>query len=200
MDRLASKLKEAPAPYGLPTPCLIYQGSPMPSGHRRMWHKDKPELAHRVAWEVVHGPIPTDQRTGRPFVIIHRCDNPACCNVDHMALGSSNENNQDCIAKGRHASQSATMNKLTRAVELSASGKTPDDIAERLSVSPDEVERLLAFHVEDASLYAAEQITLGHDAAEDMRRYRLTGDYEAVIAATGMQNEARHINQLDLLV
>jgi len=92
------------------------------------------------------------------------------------------------------------MNKLNRAVELSASGKTPDDIAETLSVSPDEVERLLAFHVEDASRYAAEQITLGHDAAEAMRRYRLTGDYEAVIAATGMQNEARHINQLDLLV
>jgi len=165
-----------------------------------MWHKGKTELAHRVAWEFVHGPIPTDKRTGKPFVILHLCDNPACCNVDHMALGSSNENNQDCIAKGRHASQSATMNKLNRAVELSASGKTPDDIAETLSVSPDEVERLLAFHVEDASRYAAEQITLGHDAAEAMRRYRLTGDYEAVIAATGMQNEARHINQLDLLV
>lgn len=200
MERLASKLKEAPAPYDLPTPCLIYQGSPFHSGHGAIKNNGRVELAHRLAWEAEHGPIPTDKRTGKPFVILHLCDNPACCNVDHMALGSQQENIQDCIAKGRHSRPSANMNKLTRAVELSASGNTPDDIAETLSVSPDEVERLLAFHVEDASLYAAEQITFGLDVANAMRRYRLTGDYEAVIAATGMVNEARHINQLDLLV
>ncbi|OUI88904.1 hypothetical protein HK17_16100 [Acetobacter indonesiensis] len=91
------------------------------------------------------------------------------------------------------------MNKLNRAVELAAV-KPRDALADELKISEDEVERLLAFHAQDASLYAAEKITLGPDAAEEMRRYRLTGDYEAFVSVLGMLNEARHIDQLDLCV
>ncbi len=92
------------------------------------------------------------------------------------------------------------MNKLNLAVELSGAGKTVADIADELNISEDEVGRLLAFHADDASIYASEQITLGHDAAEKMRRYRLTGEYEAVVSVLGMLNEERHIKQLDLCV
>ena len=186
-DRLHSKLKARPSPDFLHGPCQVFQGGKLnKAGHGGIRDAGKMKYAHRVAWEAVHGPIPIDQRTGKPFVILHLCDNPACCNVNHMALGSQQENNQDCIAKGRHHIHSATMNKLTKAVELAASGMSAHDIAEELNVSPDEVERLLEFHVEDASIYAAEQIVFGHDAAEQMRRYRLIASYEAVIAVTEM--------------
>ncbi|WP_371862229.1 HNH endonuclease signature motif containing protein [Acetobacter indonesiensis] len=158
------------------------------------------ECAHRVAWEAKHGPIPIDQETGKPFVILHLCDNAACCNVDHMELGTQRENMQDSIAKGRHRRPAATTNKLNRAVELSDAGKTAAAMADELKISEDEVGRLLAFHAQDASLYAAEKITLGPDAAEEMRRYRLTGDYKAIVSVLGMMNEARHIDQLDLCV
>lgn len=77
---------------------------------------------------------------------------------------------------------------------------TTDDIAEELKVTPDEVERLLDFHARDADIYAAEQITLSHEAAEQNRRHRLANDYEAVIATVETLNTSRHIRQLDLCV
>lgn len=200
IDRLQDKLEETPAPYGLTSPCQTFGGAKFDGGHGQIGHNGKIERVHRVAWEAEHGLIPIDQRTGKPFVILHLCDNPACCNVDHMALGSQSENVQDSISKGRHRRPSATMNKLNRAVELADAGKTTADIADELKISLDEVKRLLAFHADDASLYAAEQITLGPDAAEKMRRYRLTGEYEAIVSVLGMLNEARHIKQIGLCV
>lgn len=52
-------------------------------------------LAHRLAWELAYGPIPTGER------VCHRCDNPCCVNPDHLFLGSQKENIHDCIRKGR---------------------------------------------------------------------------------------------------
>jgi hypothetical protein len=51
--------------------------------------------AHRVAWELVNGPIPA------AMVVMHACDNPRCVRVDHLRLGTQAENNADRDAKGR---------------------------------------------------------------------------------------------------
>jgi len=51
--------------------------------------------AHRVAWELVNGPIPDG------LCVLHKCDNPPCCRVDHLFLGTQIENIADRDAKGR---------------------------------------------------------------------------------------------------
>lgn len=51
--------------------------------------------AHRYAYEEKYGKIPEGK------FICHTCDNPPCCNVDHLFLGSPKENSLDASKKGR---------------------------------------------------------------------------------------------------
>lgn len=51
--------------------------------------------AHRVAWELTHGPIP------KGMVVCHSCDNPPCVRPDHLFLGSQRANLRDASAKKR---------------------------------------------------------------------------------------------------
>lgn len=52
-------------------------------------------LAHRLQFMRYHGKIPDG------LVIMHRCDNKRCLNIDHLQAGTQRENLQDMIAKGR---------------------------------------------------------------------------------------------------
>ena len=53
-------------------------------------------LAHRVAWELMCGPIPDG------MCVLHHCDNPGCCNAKrHLFIGTKADNVHDMIAKGR---------------------------------------------------------------------------------------------------
>jgi hypothetical protein len=51
---------------------------------------------HRLCWEISNGPIPKGK------LVCHHCDNPPCCNPNHLFLGGQLENKRDSIAKGRH--------------------------------------------------------------------------------------------------
>jgi hypothetical protein len=69
------------------------------------------EAAHRVAYALSTGPVPTGA------FVCHSCDNPLCCNPGHLWLGSPKDNAADMAAKGRAASPAGELNpahKLTR--------------------------------------------------------------------------------------
>src|SRR5678815_399245 len=51
--------------------------------------------AHRVAFELLVGPIP------RGLNVLHRCDVAACVNPLHLFLGTLGDNNRDRHTKGR---------------------------------------------------------------------------------------------------
>lgn len=51
--------------------------------------------AHRVAWALHNGPLPDG------LGVLHSCDNPPCCNPDHLFLGKQDANIADMRAKGR---------------------------------------------------------------------------------------------------
>jgi|GEM_PF-966020 len=58
------------------------------------WEGD-PIRTHRWAWMHKHGEIPDG------LCVLHKCDNPACINPDHLFLGTSRENIEDRDRKGR---------------------------------------------------------------------------------------------------
>ncbi len=58
--------------------------------------KGKLVKAHRAAWIAANGPIPEG------LYVLHRCDNRACVNVEHLWLGTYADNNRDCRDKGRN--------------------------------------------------------------------------------------------------
>lgn len=64
-------------------------------GYGIMRVRGKVLKTHRIAWELANGPIPDG------LSVCHSCDNPPCCNVEHLFLGTHADNMADMIAKKR---------------------------------------------------------------------------------------------------
>lgn len=92
------------------TGCILWTGCINASGYGILNHKGSARLAHRLAWTEAHGAIPAG------LCVLHRCDTPACINVDHLFLGDNAANVQDKVRKGRARGQPGEENpnaKLT---------------------------------------------------------------------------------------
>jgi hypothetical protein len=72
--------------------CLEWSGVTDASGYGRCGDSI---LAHRMAWEFTHGPIPAGLH------VCHHCDNPPCVNPEHLFVGTHQDNMRDRDAKGR---------------------------------------------------------------------------------------------------
>ncbi len=82
--------------------CLLWTGCVCWKGYGRVkigGRKGPVVGAHQLAWELQRGPI------SGGLCILHKCDVPSCCNVEHMRLGTIAENNADMVAKGRNNKQ-----------------------------------------------------------------------------------------------
>lgn len=91
---------------------------------------------HRYSYEIHSGPIPEGQD------VLHSCDNPPCCNPNHLWLGTDADNAADSMRKGRRACGSRHGRaKLTEAqvIELraryAAGGVVQRELAEDYDIS-----------------------------------------------------------------
>lgn len=104
----------------------------------RMYHLH----AHRVAWELTHGPIPDG------LFVCHTCDIPRCVNPAHLFLGTQADNMADMVAKGRaralpppptigekHPQAKLTWRDVREMRQLRAQGWTLQALADRFGVT-----------------------------------------------------------------
>ena len=80
--------------------CILWTGAFSDTGYGNFWTSERYIGAHRAAWYLANGPIP-EQRP--QLVVCHTCDVRACCNPEHMFLGTRKDNHYDALAKGKIA-------------------------------------------------------------------------------------------------
>lgn len=87
--------------------CWIWQGSKDDAGYGRIYRFGKNLRLHRAMYMAARG----GSLASTQFVC-HTCDVPACCNPDHLFLGTYKDNHADMVAKGRHPNAVKTVCKL----------------------------------------------------------------------------------------
>ena len=117
----------------LPLDCWPWQAGKVSGGYGMFWMNGLRYRAHRFAYESAHGPIPEGA------VIRHSCDNPGCCNPQHLLSGTVADNNRDTVERGRHITPSGEANgrsKLTasQVVEIRQSNDTLRALGKRYGV------------------------------------------------------------------
>lgn len=132
----------------------LWKGALRPDGYGRADRYDPATrknlncYAHRYAWELYYGPIPTG------WDVLHHCDIRACVHPLHLFLGTDSDNQADSGAKGRHGRQrhpeqcwttklTAEQARLIR--EARATERTPrKELAARFGVSESAIKKVLA--------------------------------------------------------
>ena len=96
----------------------------------------KSDLAHRISWRIHRGEIPNG------LLVLHKCDNRACVNPEHLFLGDYGDNFRDCIAKGRfnfrrgeqHPDTTISERTAKKIIMLRKKGLGPTAISKRMNL------------------------------------------------------------------
>lgn len=128
-----------------PGECWEWQGKRNRAGYG-IW---RDQLAHRLTYAAMFGPIPDG------LVIMHTCDNPPCCNPNHLRDGTHADNTADKVAKGRqargptpsrqgerNAKAKLTAGQVEEIRQLLATGMLPREVAPLFGVCRSTVSRI----------------------------------------------------------
>jgi len=105
---------------GTPDECWPWLAARFPRGYGYTIIRRKNIQAHRLAYVLSH-----NTEISSDIVIRHRCDNPSCCNPNHLLPGTHLDNVRDRQSRGRQAKgDRCHFTKLTPADVLSIRSDT----------------------------------------------------------------------------
>lgn len=115
--------------------CWIWQYAKIPGGYGLTWMNGKKIMTHRCSWELHNGEIPDG------LCVCHHCDVPSCVNPAHLFVGTTQDNVNDKMTKGRQARGENSNNKLTEAdvIEIRKSNDDYKVLAEKYGVVPRQI-------------------------------------------------------------
>lgn len=167
-----------------PEECWIWSASKQPSGYgqfgceRSLIGIEQPGYtmtgAHKVAWILTNGAIPGG------LYVLHKCDNPPCCNPNHLFLGTQIDNMQDCLKKGRHGHGTTGAKKhspemIRAAVDDYATSHDPvTKIAIRHGIAESHLRRLIEKH---GHVIQRQYRKIDPQKAKEIRQLYGTGSY-----------------------
>lgn len=71
--------------------CWVWTAATDSGGYGKIYVDGRYRLAHRLAWELIDGPVPSGMD------LDHRCGNRACVNPGHLRVTTRSQNNQHRI-------------------------------------------------------------------------------------------------------
>ncbi|HXJ61904.1 MAG TPA: HNH endonuclease signature motif containing protein [Verrucomicrobiae bacterium] len=107
--------------------CWLWTSDRKDTGYGQFHYLGKTSRAHRVAWILSYGDIPPGLN------VLHTCDNPPCVRPDHLFLGTTKDNIEDKVTKGR--AWGGRRLAWEDVCIIRASGSSAVDVAEEFSVS-----------------------------------------------------------------
>lgn len=123
--------------------CWPWTGAVGSGGYGNFWDGERYLNAHRFAFA-------SGRDVVMPQVVMHQCDNRACCNPHHLAAGTHADNVRDKHAKGREARGSTHGNSVLTEAEVAAiremvsdGGLTHAEAAREFGVTRECVSRII---------------------------------------------------------
>jgi hypothetical protein len=86
--------------------CWLWQGGKSPKGYGEFSVMGFSMRANRVAYRMFIGPIADG------LWVLHSCDTPACCNPDHLRLGTHDDNVADKVSRRRQSRPVGTLHPM----------------------------------------------------------------------------------------
>lgn len=110
-----------------PAACWPWANGRCGCGYGAVRWQGRQMYAHRLAYELVNGPIPPG------LLVRHLCDNPLCCRPSHLALGTHADNMADMARRGRRR---AHVLGATMATAIRQRGEPAPILAAEYGVTP----------------------------------------------------------------
>lgn len=116
--------------------CLEWTGPPQDPklGYGRVSVDGQMWSTHRLAYTLAVGSIPDG------LIVRHKCDNPPCCDPDHLELGTHQDNCDDMLARDRRSKdihgRLLTWDDVDEIRRLCREGVRRGEVAEMFGVSP----------------------------------------------------------------
>lgn len=128
---------------GDPNKCWEWQAGKDGHGYGAFKIAKKQYQAHRVAYELTFGTIPAGVGY-HGTCVCHHCDNPACCNPNHLFLGTAADNSKDQASKGLSKAAKLTPDEIREIRRLRNEGAKQKVLAKKFGVDASTISRICA--------------------------------------------------------